>query len=150
MGEVVGERYRLDVYIVSYLRDAFPVVLDYCSCGPHVLGDEAANIVGRVELCVTWVVIAQIRAVYGWPAVPISEGLRAQVELAVVSLFPEDRFDGPIQCLIVFNAIRNTCSYSVSQRHSARWSSLSTSPSSMSEKMSGPHTLTYSTVSGWT
>lgn len=148
MGVVAGDRYRLDIYVVVNLRNAFFVVLDYGGYGPHVLCNETADVFGRAELRVAWIMVAQLRAIHGWSSVTIGKSLRAQVELAVV-LLPECSFYRPIKYLSVIDAVASA--YSVSQRHSIRWSSApSTSPSSMSEKISGPQTLTYSTVSGWT
>jgi hypothetical protein len=73
---VLGERHRLNVYVVVYLRDAFLVVLDYGIYGTYFFGNEAADVVGRLELRVARVVAAKLCTVNGWSAVPIGERLR--------------------------------------------------------------------------
>lgn len=151
VGGVVREGHRLHVYVVPHLRDAFSIVPDYCRYGTHIFSKEAADVVARAKLRVTRIVAAQLRAVNGWSAVSIGERLRTQVELAVALLLPETGYDRSIQRLVVTDVVAGAFSYSVSQRHSVRRFSVpSILPSSMSEKISGPHTLTYSTVSGWT
>ena len=56
MRRVIGERHRLDVYVVMHLRDALLVVLDYGIYSTYFFGNEAADIVGRAKLRVTRVV----------------------------------------------------------------------------------------------
>jgi hypothetical protein len=55
-----------------------------------------------------------------------------------------------VQRSVQYLVVDAVTAYPVSQFHSMRRSSIaSASPSSISEKISGPYTFTYSTVSGW-